>query len=875
MKGMQFADQAKKKNINKTGKFRFINTRSFNQKQNEIKEKEKSHLIRKTDINDKSLTNTNDGKQPNVTNNICIIIKNSEKNSNQRTKPNSISINKKTINTENKNYTNRNNNNLKYINYTEYNNIDEIEEKPVPYSYINTESNETDTNKSMTLHRQLSKKQKEYKDLSNKIEFKQHLINNKKTSVKNMQNKIKYANNSANKRKFNINNYYNANKSEEQRKKKNVTFAQNNFNTTNSHNSKNENKCSQNDIDKLKTKILNSFEEKKNSLSSSDQIFNDIPMTNIQTCKNYGKEDKMERQEKLRKTYDIIESNKDDKKNSPYKNMRFSQSIEKKREMLGIPLNKNEFRRMNEKMEEELSYQKLLEVEKKLAQYKKKQEEIMKDYERRKIAQQNKKENREKRLQSLEDTLGLKNDLESNSKSCQNKNRKKSDLNKSCENRFDPFNYPTFTESLKNNSSVSVRKSNSIDTKDKKRVKFNNYNDSSSNFETSNKYNNYGIFNRPVRNSNITNFKKNNIQTNNSKGKRPISIKFKNYNQNFDSNYANNSFYNDKNNNYINKSVQNDYNNFNYTNNSFHNNYNYYNYNNNNINKNYNTNSMEMKEKIKDYINLEEAKKKDLKNINSYHSRNVNNNSKLDSYIKFITKETDRSKNIRLSPSLDLSNNIFTDDSYYDRLRESSNTNKSFGGTAKVYENYAFFSDSYRKPKSNKKQFKNENTPTSIKKIAIKNGNEISEIENEEDIKTIRVVQKRKKKVPPPPNKILQKIVQTSKKMEKKAEKKAEKKTEKKTEKKGDKKMENSENAGVGMEISAIRRINMKIQNYKNKNKNFSMKKRKKYEKKPQNKSLSQLANNVKSKLMPQNKSIRTLPDQNQNTLDVSFGDKC
>ena len=75
-------------------------------------------------------------------------------------------------------------------------------------------------------------------------------------------------------------------------------------------------------------------------------------------------------------------------------------------------------------------------------------------------------------------------------------------------------------------------------------------------------------------------------------------------------------------------------------------------------------------------------------------------------------------------------------------------------------------------------------------------------------------MQKRKKKVQPAPNKMLQKIVLSSKKIEDT------------TEKKTNKKAENNENVGMG--ISAIRRINMQIQNYKNKNKNFAMKKRKK-----------------------------------------------
>ena len=867
MKVMQFVDKTKTKNSNTTGKFRFINTISYNQKQIELNEKDKLHPI-KNNINDKILSNTYDiideEKQPNVTNNICIIIKNSENNKNQRSKPNNISFNSKNIlKNGNKDYANQNKN-LKYINYTEYNNTNEIEEKPLHYTGVNTESNDTETNKQITFRRKLSKKQKKIKDLNNKIKLKQQLANNKKISVKKKLNKTEYGNCSKKKKKSNTNNYYNANRSEQRNKNIDI-FNKNNYIITNSDNkknnaaNKNEYKYNQNEIDKLKHQILNSYEENKiNYLPPKNQIFNDIPMTNIQTCKNYVKEDKIERQEKFRKSYNTIDSNREEKEYYPLRNMRFSQSIEKKREMLGIPLNKNEFTRMSEKMEEELNYQKLLEVEKKLTQYKKNQEEIMKDYERRKIAQQNKKENKEQRLHSLNNSFELKTDIENNLKSCKNENRKKSDLNK-----FNPFNYPAFVDSLKNNSCISVRRGNYSESKEKKRAKFNNYNDLSPSLENSNKNNNYGIFSKPIRNSNIMNFKKNKIKAINCNNRRrPISIKFKDYNQNYvnKNNYASNSFYNDNNNNYINKSIQSDYNNFNYTNNSFHNNYNYYNYNNNNINKNYNTNSIEMKEKIRDYINLEEAKKKDLEGINSYQSKNINNNSKLDSYIKFITKETDRSKNTKISPSLEISNNIFADESYYDRLKESSNMNKSFGG-GKIYENYAIFSDCFQKStQRNYKNIKNENTPTNIKKFAIKN--EISEFENEEEIKTIRVVQKRKKKVQPAPNKMLQKIVLSSKKIEDT------------TEKKTNKKAENNENVGMG--ISAIRRINMQIQNYKNKNKNFAMKKRKKYEKKPQNKSLSLLINNKNSKLIPQNKSIRTLPDQNQrNTLDASFGDKC
>ena len=55
----------------------------------------------------------------------------------------------------------------------------------------------------------------------------------------------------------------------------------------------------------------------------------------------------------------------------------------------------------------------------------------------------------------------------------------------------------------------------------------------------------------------------------------------------------------------------------------------------------------------------------------------------------------------------------------------------------------------------------------------------------------------------------------------------------------------------------------MKIQNYKNKNKNFAMKKRKKYEKKPQNKLHS--TNKVSNMAQTNNFHIKNNNNENEN----------
>ena len=113
------------------------------------------------------------------------------------------------------------------------------------------------------------------------------------------------------------------------------------------------------------------------SLNSEDKYFKDIPMTNIQTNKyNY-----------LEQQIFRTMSPETDKNN-----LSFNKSIEEKRKMLGIPLKKNEYEKMNKKIEDDINEDEE-NLKKKLLVYRKKQDEIIKIYENRNKTNLESKEN--------------------------------------------------------------------------------------------------------------------------------------------------------------------------------------------------------------------------------------------------------------------------------------------------------------------------------------------------------------------------------------------------------------------------------------------------------------------------------------------------
>ena len=207
----------------------------------------------------------------------------------------------------------------------------------------------------------LSQKQKKLKDLQKNIENKEIALKDKKSQIDKLENKhtrsitlgeekhfIK------NNNEFKIGDLIKSDDSDYSIIEKNKMRNKNNYYKFNK----------------------NSFTVNK-SLNSEDKYFKDIPMTNIQTNKyNY-----------LEQQIFRTMSPETDKYN-----ISFNKSIEEKRKMLGIPLKKNDYEKMNKKIEDDLN-----ENEENLKQnqlvYKKKQDEIIKIYESRNKTNKESKEN--------------------------------------------------------------------------------------------------------------------------------------------------------------------------------------------------------------------------------------------------------------------------------------------------------------------------------------------------------------------------------------------------------------------------------------------------------------------------------------------------
>ena len=375
-----------------TGKFRFlnnINEQEDNKKEKELNDKKQDYIV--NNLTEKQINNS-DNKNDNsnkITNNICIIINKPEMNTKDMEEENKKSIIFEYLNTFG-NGEEENNVNNKKLRYTKSQKVNKKNKRPLfvkiknkknsykenlkykngqllknnnslYHNYLNSEREDNNDENKQTLHKVLSQKQKKLKDLQKNIENKEIALKDKKSQIDKLENKhtrsitlgeekhfIK------NNNEFKIGDLIKSDDSDYSSIEKNKMRNKNNYYKFNK----------------------NSFTVNK-SLNSEDKYFKDIPMTNIQTNKyNY-----------LEQQIFRTMSPETDKYN-----ISFNKSIEEKRKMLGIPLKKNDYEKMNKKIEDDLN-----ENEENLKQnqlvYRKKQDEIIKIYESRNKTNKENKEN--------------------------------------------------------------------------------------------------------------------------------------------------------------------------------------------------------------------------------------------------------------------------------------------------------------------------------------------------------------------------------------------------------------------------------------------------------------------------------------------------
>ena len=482
------------------------------------------------------------------------------------------------------------------------------------------------------------------------------------------------------------------------------------------------------------------------SINSEDKIFNDILKTKIQKNRRFDVDD----DENAYKTMSP------DVSRDKY-NISFNKSIEKKRKILGIPVYKNGFQNYpnigNKKNMDKLTI------------YKKRQDEILKNYEKKNIINQKSRENlKSKANNKTKNTIQISNN---------GKNRKN---NYGRNNNLD--NYI--------NKSKYMKKS---------------YNE----IESSNSY--------IIKSSD----KKNSHKRNNNS--QPDIINF------------------------INKEQENYY----------------------------------FRNKIKAYKQKERSKDNiENKNLITKEINNKRNKDLIE--IKYIPSKDEYQKEKK----------IYENNTYYSKLinklfnySDNSQINSSNKQTSKNNSDNKSFNNLSNNPKNQNKRNNNlsinnysDVSPFSTKIIySSPKSNEIRTIQNNEDGKTLRIIKKRyksPKKIlnPQQNNSIIKRVIRKKEKEEKEENKVEENKNNreenKKEEKKNKIKKEYKNNIIVpNRGISALRRINQKIENYK---KRIPSKKKRPKNQNQQYKSQSQLKKIGKHPFgrVKQSKSIKTLPDVNK-----------
>ena len=375
-----------------TGKFRFLNTireQEDNKKEKELNDEKRDYII--NNITEKQISNS-DNKNDNsnkITNNICIIINKPEMKTKDMEEENKKSIIFEYLNTFGDREEENNSNNKK-LRYTKSQKVNKKNKRPLfvkiknkknsynenlkykndhllknnnsfGHNYFYNEREENNDENKQTLHKVLSQKQKKLKDLQKNISNKEIALKDKKSQIDKLESKHTRSitlgeekqfikNNNG----FKINDLIKPDDSDYNIIQKNKMRNKNNYYKFNK----------------------NSYTVNK-SLNSEDKYFKDIPMTNIQTNKyNY-----LEQQIFRTMSPEIDKYN-----------ISFNKSIEEKRKMLGIPLNKNDYEKMNKKIEDDLNENEE-NLKQKLLVYRKKQDEIIKIYENRNKTNQENKEN--------------------------------------------------------------------------------------------------------------------------------------------------------------------------------------------------------------------------------------------------------------------------------------------------------------------------------------------------------------------------------------------------------------------------------------------------------------------------------------------------
>ena len=345
------------------GKFRFVN--------NQIGQDDKIETNNySTQTN--NFKNSNNNNSNKITNNICIIINKPDKDEN-----NDKNMGIDYLNNYGKNNDDYNNNirksplienkniNQYILNYKQNTQMEPKHENQKNYNYPYMDKEPNEKGKKMTLHKKLKQQEQKLRDLEQKIQNKELSIKKSKANLKEKENERNTS--------YNAYNTYNSyNRREKSYKDKNnlkensVTFGP----SLNKSKSK-----------KRAPNLKNNINFQHESINSEDKIFHDIPMIKIQKNKYY------EEDENLNRTM-LSNTSRDN-------SVSFNKSIEQKRKILGIPMYKNEYKKYNKSTKDtkEILSKEDKKNLNKLEVFKKRQNEILRDYEKKKIMSQISREN--------------------------------------------------------------------------------------------------------------------------------------------------------------------------------------------------------------------------------------------------------------------------------------------------------------------------------------------------------------------------------------------------------------------------------------------------------------------------------------------------
>jgi len=773
-----------------TGKFRFLNTireQEDNKKEKELNDEKRDYII--NNITEKQISNS-DNKNDNsnkITNNICIIINKPEMKTKDMEEENKKSIIFEYLNTFGDREEENNSNNKK-LRYTKSQKVNKKNKRPLfvkiknkknsynenlkykndhllknnnsfGHNYFYSEREDNNDENKQTLHKVLSQKQKKLKDLQKNISNKEIGLKDKKSQIDKLDNKHTRSIALGEEKQFIKNN---------NRFKVNDLIKPDDLDYNIIQRNKMRNK---NNSDKFNK---NSYSMNK-SLNSEDKYFKDIPMTNIQTNKyNY-----LEQQIFRTMSPEIDKYN-----------ISFNKSIEEKRKMLGIPLNKNDYEKMNKKIEDDLNENEE-NLKQKLLVYRKKQDEIIKIYENRNKTNQENKENVKNIYKNVHKSYNAKS--KSKPKNPIRILYKDNSKPIHSQNNYDHNITNNFFNEIKSNSNLNIELRNkNIHYNNSYIIKRKDMNKTKKHY--SNSQNDIFSYKKGKKN-----------KANNEKGKNLINKKNKIYNET------------------QNKDI---------------------------YKKNKDQNDLRCSSKLSDNNNNNQKEKKIYEN-KSYYSK------LLSKILNIKNKEYSTNKKESIKP--------YTNNTIY-----NINTNKNY-----INNNYMsnLLTNNTNNNEYNINMNNQKNEPQSYKAKALfspQKNDEIMTVENIMKGKTIHIIKKRNRS--PQINHSLQKSSPEIKKQNIKIESKKQDNENEQT--KVEKKEYKNNLKGPGRGISALRRINQKIENYK---KRINTRKRRHTKSKnPQFKSSSQLKPQFGRHVflkVKQNKSINNLPNVNKDFQNFDFID--